>query len=292
MKKKIPLKKLIKKWFDSLPLSDEQYAKVRYFYTFHQVLNLNAPKTFNEKIHWLNLSGHLLKYTSLADKYAVREYVSKKIGNQYLNELYGLYNHETDIDFSKLPQKFVLKTTHGSHWNILCKDKSRLDENAIIGQLRKWLNMNFYKTHRETVYKNIPPRIICEKYIQDENQNIPIDYKYLCFNGQVQFMNIIFDRFTNLNGSYYDRDWKICPFNEYHITDHEIIKKPKNFEKMKEIAEALAEGIPFVRVDLYDVNSNILFGEMTFIPDAGYTKYQPSEWDNILGTYLNLPVNI
>jgi hypothetical protein len=240
---------LIKKCFDLLPLNDRQYVKTKYFIKNQRFLNLKSPKTFNEKLHWLNLSGYWNKYASLADKYAVREYVTTKIGSQYLNELYGVYNNEAEIDFRVLPQKFVLKATHGSGWNILCKDKSKLDIEATRRQCGKWLNMNFYRLHRETIYKNIPPRIICERYLEYVDKRNLIDYKFLCFHGRVQFINVIFDRFTNLTGNYYDRDWIICPFRDDPYSP-EILNKPKNFERMKEIAETLAEGQPFVRVDL------------------------------------------
>jgi len=289
MKKSRILKKWIKKWFDLLPLSDEQHVKAMYFYKLRRKLNLNSPKSFNEKLHWLNLSGYLEKYSPLADKYTVREYVTSKIGSQYLNELYGVYNNVAEIDFSVLPQKFVLKATHGSNWNILCKDKNKLDLEATKRQLGKWLNTNYYRKYRETVYKNIPPKIICEHFLEDENLNDLIDYKFLCFHGRVQFIDVLFNRSTAISEIFYDRDWIICPFVTDTPNNPVNLGKSKNFEKMKEIAEILAEGIPFVRIDLYNVNSTILFGEMTFLPMGGYEKFHPNEWDYKLGTYLDLP---
>ena len=285
------LKKWIKKGFDLLPLSDEQFVKVMYFYKFQRLLNIRSPQTFTEKLHWLNLSGYLEKYTTLADKYAVREYVASKIGGEYLNELYGVYTNAEEIDFDALPEKFVLKATHGSTWNILCKDKNKLDLEETKRQLMKWLGTNYYRRYRETVYKNIPPRIICEHYLEDENQNDIKDYKYFCFNGRVKIVKIEIDRFTNFTRYYYDRNWVIWPFKNDPNKSPAIMEKPKNFERMKEIAETLAEGIPFVRIDLFNIGSTILFGEMTFSPSAGYGKIRPEGWDYELGKYLDLPAN-
>lgn len=291
MKKNHTLKKWAKKWFDSLPLSDEQYVRAMYFYKFQRLLNLNPPRTFYEKLHWLNLSDYLEKYTSLADKYTVREFVTSKVGSQYLIELYGVYNNEAEINFGVLPRKFVLKATHGSGWNIFCKDKNKLDEEAAKIQLREWLNKNYYRKYRERIYKNISPRIICERFMEDENQNDLIEYDFFCFHGCVQFIIVDLDRLTAHTSYFYDKDWNIWPLREDPYNP-KILEKPKNFERMKEIAEALAEGIPFVRIDLYDVNTTIYFGEMTFTPNAGYGKNRPVGWDYKLGTYLNLPVNI
>jgi len=285
------IKKWIKGWFDCLPLTDEQYVKSMYFYKLQRLLKLNPPKTFNEKLHWLNLSGYLEKYTSLVDKYAVREYVSSRIGSQYLNELYGVYNNEAEIDFGVLPHKFILKATHGSNWNIFCEDKNKLDLEATKIQLREWLNIDFYRRYRERIYKNIPPRIICERFLEDEDHNDLIDYKFFCFHGRVQFIDVLFDRSTDMSEIFYDRDWIICPFVTDTPNNPVNMEKPENFDKMKEIAEILAEGIPFVRIDLYNVNTKIFFGEMTFTPSGGYEKFHPYECDYKLGTYLNLPVN-
>ena len=289
------LKKWIKKWFDSLPLSDEQHIRAMYLYKFQRLLNLTTPRTFNEKIHWLNLSGYLEKYTSLVDKYAVREYVSSRIGSQYLNELYGVYNNEAEIDFGVLPHKFILKATHGSNWNIFCEDKNKLDLEATRRQLGEWLKTNYYTKYRETPYKNIPPKIICERLLEGENQDYVTYYKFLSFNGRVQFIRVVYNWFAEGTdysaGIYHYKDWGICPFRDNPFST-EILEKPKNLEEMKEIAEALADRIPFVRVDLFNVNTTILFGEMTFTPNAGFGKIRPPEWDYILGTYLNLPVDI
>lgn len=272
-----------------MPLSDRQFNEVMYLHYFHQTLHLDPPVTFNEKIQWLKLFGSKAIYTSLVDKYAVRKYVASKIGSQYLNELYGVFNHEFDIDFDVLPQSFVLKATHGSGWNILCRDKSQFDINAAQRQLRKWLETNFYRASREPNYKRVPPRIICERFLEDEKQKSLLDYKFFCFHGHVQFVQVDFDRFVNHTRNMYDRNWVLCPFTFLYSNNPLKLKRPENFETMIEVAEALAGEMPFVRVDLYNVASMILFGELTFTPESGFGTFKPAEWDYRLGTFLQLP---
>lgn len=285
------LKEYLKKLFCYLPLSDRQFIELLYLNYFHHPLHLDPPVTFNEKIQWLKLFGSTEFYTNLVDKYAVREFVASRIGNQYLNDLYGVFDHESDIDFGILPNRFVLKATHGSGWNIFCKDKSQFDSETARRQMRKWLASNFYRVSREPNYKNISPRIICEHYIEDENHMGLLDYKFFCFHGHVQYIQVDFDRYVNHTRNMYDTNWILCPFTYIYPNNPQNLKKPNNYATMVEVAEALAGEIPFVRVDLYNVASTILFGELTFTPESGFGTFHPAEWDYNLGTYLHLPNN-
>ena len=282
------VKKFLRRWVLALPWSDRQFNELTYWHNFGRPLHLNPPVTFNEKIQWLKLYGSTEMCTSLVDKFAVREYVALRIGSQYLNELYGLFDHETDIDFDSLPQKFVLKATHGSGWNILCRDKSQFDVDDARKRLKKWLESNFYRVSRELNYKKIPPRIICERFLEDENKNL-LDYKFFCFDGRVEVIQMDFDRYMDHTRNMYDRNWDLCPFIFIYPNNSLKLKRPENLEKMIEIAETLAGEMPFVRVDLYNLSSKIYFGEMTFTPESGLGKFEPAEWDYKLGTYLPIP---
>jgi hypothetical protein len=235
------------------------------------------------------LFGSYEKLFSLVDKYAVREYVTSRIGSQYLNELYGVFDHEFEIDFNALPKKFVLKATHGSGWNILCKDKSQFDGEAARKQLKKWLGTNYYRVCREPNYKNVPPRIICERFLEDDEQKSLLDYKFFCFNGHVQFVQVDFDRFTNHTRNMYDRNWDLCPFTFLYPNNPLKLVRPENYEEMIEVAEELAGEIPFVRVDLYNVTTKIVFGELTFTPESGFGSFNPTDGDTKLGMHLRLP---
>jgi len=277
--------------FYKLPLSEKHFIEILYFYYLRRLLKLNPPRTFNEKIQWLKLYGCNEQYTALADKYAVREYVRKKIGGQYLNELFGVYDDESEIDFDVLPQKFVLKANHGCGWNIFCRDKNKLDINAAKSQLGQWLRMNYFKPGRDPIYKNIPPKIVCECLLEDENRNDLVDYKFYCFHGHVQFVYVI-TRSIHIptTANMFDKDWVLIPLISVYPNNPIPLERPEDFERMNKVAEVLANGIPLVRVDLYYVNSRIIFGELTFSDGDGYGIISPVEWDYKLGEYLHLPV--
>jgi len=259
-------------------------------------MDLDNPLSFNEKILLMNLSGYFERYSHLVDKYEVRKYVEKKVGGRILTKLYGVYDHESQIDFCVFPQKFVLKATHGSHWNILCPNKTTFDEDAARKRFGEWLGMNYYKLHRERLYKAIPPMIISEQFIEHDDVKDQLIYEIFCFDGRVEFTQVVYNRFTKcednfLTGIYYDRNWKICPFKD-RVFSSKTIDRPGNYNKMVEIAETLAEDKPFVRVDLYSIKDQILFGELTFMPAAGYWKFIAPEWDYVVGNMLHLPAEI
>lgn len=263
---------------------EKLYIKRRFNKTFGCELKWENPKTFNGKIQWLKLHDRNPLYTKLADKYEVRTYVEEKIGSSYLNELHGVWTSHTDINFNTLPNQFIFKTTHGSNWNIICHSKSDLKIPAARKRLKKWLSKNYYDLGREWVYKDILPRIICEKYLGPEI----LDYKIFCFNGEPTLIQIDVDRYSNHRRIFYDVKWNIQLFTVHYPKYAVAIPKPGNLDEMIYVACKLSKNIPFVRVDLYSINGIVLFGEMTFFPGNGFEKFLPEECDYEVGRYLNL----
>ena len=259
-------------------------------------LYLNNPKTFNEKLQWLKLYDRKPEYTMMVDKYKVREYIKEKLGKEYLIPLLGVWDKAEDIDFDKLPNQFVLKCNHNSGLGMyICKDKSKLTENqikAIRKNLTKGLQQDYYLTGREWPYKNVPRKIIAEKYMEDETGQLR-DYKFYCFNGEPKIIMINSDReIGKTKADYFD-----MAFNWLDLKwgyEHALVKplKPINFEKMKEFAVVLSKNIPELRVDFYEVNNKIYFGELTFFDGSGFDKIEPKEWDKIFGNWIELPTNI
>lgn len=258
-------------------------------------LNLDNPTTFNEKLQWLKLYNRRPEYTIMVDKYKVRDYISEKIGDEYLIPLIGVWDDPDDIDFDTLPNQFVLKCNHNSGLGMcICKDKNSLDISKVRSDLRKGLKQDYYLTGREWPYKNVPRKIIAEKYITDETGTNLRDYKFYCFDGKAKVVGIYQDRNTDkeTTGDFFDMDFNWLDFT-FNMTNAKVKpSKPNHFEKMKEIAEILSEGIPHVRVDLYLSNDKIYFGELTFFDGSGFDKIEPIEWDIKLGEWINLPEKI
>jgi len=272
-------------------LPNRRLLKIRYRYYTDEKLNLENPKKFNEKIMWLKLHFHVPILTQLADKFLVREYVLKKIGNQYLNELYEVYYNVDAINFDELPNSFVLKGVHGSSLNLIVKDKSKLDIKAAKSAMRKWMkHCQYKKVGLEWAYKNIEPKIIAEKYLEEEGKDVLYDYKFFCFNGEPKFLQIDIERGTKDFRCFYDLDWTQLPFSVLNKTLFDCnVHKPSNFEEMKTLAKILADELPFVRVDFYSVNNKTIFGEMTFYPGDGKEIFTPYKYNSIIGDYLTLP---
>ena len=260
-------------------------------------LDLENPKTFNEKLQWLKLHDHNPLYTTMVDKYAVKKYVSDKIGEQYIIPTFGVWEHFDEIDFDKLPNQFVLKCTHDSGSVVVVSDKSKLDKAAAKYKLENGLRYNYYYTCYEWPYKNVPPRIIAEKFMVDEKQSESgmdnmTDYKFMCFNGIVRCVFTCTDRRSDdgLKVTFFDNDWKQLPFERhYPAAAAGSIKRPNQFGLMKQLAEKLSENIPFVRVDFYEINNQVYFGELTFYPGAGMEEFSPEKYDYILGEWIKLP---
>jgi hypothetical protein len=254
-------------------------------------LNFQNPIGFNQKIQWLKIHDRNPVYTTLADKYLVKQHVGETIGKEYVVPLYGVFDSVDHIDYSLLPNRFVLKTTHSSSAVIICKDKSKLNFKRTNKQLRKWLKEEYFWYAREWAYKNIKPRIICEELLIDEAGRELKDYKFFCFNGKVKCFKIDFGRFIEHRANYFDVQGRLLPFGEVLCPpkfDMQL-EMPYNLNKMIELSEKLSSEYPFVRVDFYNVNGDIYFGEMTFYPAGGLGKFQPDNYDELLGKWLQLP---
>lgn len=267
------------------------YIKIRFYEHLNKKLNLDSPETFNEKLQWLKVNNRKNEYTQMVDKFRVRNFVREKIGPEYLIPLVGgPWRNADEIEYSELPDKFVLKCNHDSASVVICKDKKTFDIYGTNEKLNKALKFNYYWLSREWPYKNIVPCIIAEKYMEDESEQDLKDYKFFCFNGVVKFYKIDFDRFTNHHANYYDCEGHILPFGE-EICPPDFNRKleiPQNINEMILLAAKLSKGIPFVRIDFYNINGKIYFGEITFFPAAGFGKFIPDEWDKILGDWIKI----
>lgn len=271
-------------------IPDKLYIQIRYFFYFKKFCNLSQPETFNEKIQWLKLYNRKPIYTVMVDKYAVKEYVANLIGEEHIIPTIGVWDSFDEIDFNKLPPQFVLKCTHDSGSMALCKDKSVFDIPKARKMLQKSLKTNYYLRAREWPYLNVPHRIIAEKYMEDESGELK-DYKFFCFDGEVKALYIATERNskTETKFDFFDTDFNHLPFTQTHPNSDKIIEKPKCFEQMKHLASILSRGIPHVRVDFYEVNEKVYFGELTFSHMSGCHRFEPSEWDKHFGDWITLP---
>ena len=274
-------------------LSDRTYIKMYYLFSMGKRLDLNNPKTFNEKLNWLKLYDRNPLYTTLVDKYAVKHWVTERIGKQYVIPTYGVWNSFDEIDFDILPVKFVLKTTHGggSVGVVICKDKSTFDKASARSKLESSMKISGYDTVREWPYKNVPRRIIAEKYINSEvsTNGLP-DYKFFCFDGVVKALFVATDRaIGDVKFDFFDANFKHLDLYQRHPMSGKVISKPDSFEEMKYIASRLSKGLPSARVDLYYVNGKVYFGEITFFHHAGVVPFHPEKWDEIFGSWITLP---
>ena len=271
-------------------LTDKAFLKFKYRLYTGKKLNLDNPQSFNEKLQWLKLYNREDIYTTMVDKYEVKKYVADIIGEEYIIPTLGVYDNFDDIDFEKLPNEFVIKCTHDSGGLVIVKDKSKLDKKNAKKKINKSLKKNFYYIGREWPYKNIVPRIIIEKYMVDESGYELKDYKFFCFNGKVKMMFIATDRnaSTDTCFDFYNEKFEHLPFTNGHPNSTKKIKKPHNFDEMIILAEKLSKGIPHVRVDFYNINGKIYFGELTFFHWSGFVPFDPEEWDNKLGEMIDI----
>ena len=275
-------------------IPDSIYLKIKFKLTMRDKLNLRNPKTFNEKLQWLKLNDRKPEYTNTVDKYEVRKYIAEKIGEEYLIPLLGVWDKYEDIDFEQLPNQFVLKPNHTSGNVYICKDKSKINYKELEKEVNSWLKREYYWVHREWPYKNIKPRIICEKYMVDESGVELKDYKFMCFNGDVRcsFVGLNRNSPSGLNVDFYDLDWKPMPFERHYPNSGLIIPKPQNYNKMIKISELLSKDIIFVRVDFYETNGRLYFGELTFFPGSGFEEFTPEYFDYLLGSWIELPTKV
>lgn len=273
-------------------MDDEAYLKRKYKACMGKELNLDSPRTFNEKLQWLKLHDRKPEYTMMVDKYAVKKYVADIIGEKYIIPTLGVWNHFDEIDFDKLPNQFVLKCTHDSGGLVICKDKDKLDLKAARQKIEKSLKQNYYWSGREWPYKDVKPRIIAEQYIEDNKEGFLTDYKFFCFNGKMKCMYVSVNSHTAKQKiQFFDRNYNLLPIrrDDYLVLD-KIPKKPNRLDDMIKIAEQLSRNIPHTRIDFYYIQNRIYFGEITFFTGSGFIPFSEKKWDYKLGSWIKLPI--
>lgn len=280
-------------------LSDVIYIKIVYYLTMRKKLDLNNPRMFSEKIQWLKLFDHRKEYITMVDKIAVKTYVSSVIGERYIIPTLGVWDRPEDIDWNVLPDKFVLKTTHGGGniGVIICKDKKSLDRQKVIEKLNISLKQNIFQSLREWPYKNVPRRILAEQYVEPDTKDSDLpDYKWFCFNGEPLYCQVIQNRSFKETIDFFDTEWNHQEFVGLSSVSGFKARcaavsptKPANLEKQIRIARELSKNIPFARIDLYQTKSEIFFGEITFYPKSGLGYFTPNQYNYLLGDKLILP---
>lgn len=279
-----------KGYFNWMP--DKAYVKLNYWSVIGKRLNLKNPVTYCEKLQWIKLYDHNPDYNRMVDKYTAKEFAAERIGWDHIIPTLGVWDRIEDVDFDALPERFVIKTTHDSGGVVICKDKSKLDIAAAKTKLSKSLTRNFYRYTREWPYKDVKPRIIAEEYIEDKRSGELHDYKFYCFNGECKIMLVISDR-ENPDGfkvDFFDMDQNFLEVKFEH-QDRSVVppKLPDTFNEMRRLAEILSKDIPHVRVDFYEIEGRILFGEMTFFSSSGTNPFCPEEWNIRAGSWITLP---
>ena len=272
-------------------MDDEKYISKKYHSIMGKKLNLDHPTTFNEKLQWLKINDRNPLYSSLVDKYEVKQLVQSKISDCGIIKTIGVWNSFDQINFDLLPERFVLKCTHDRGSYFVCRNKAMINKMQLKKKYKTALNKNFYYYGREWPYKDVKPRIIAEEYIENVDRGDLYDYKFFCFNGQVNCYKIDFNRQSKHQANYFDRDSNLLRFGEVICPpdyDH-TFSVGEEIPKMISYAEKLSNGIPFVRVDFYYCENKIYFGELTFFPASGWGKFEPSSADLILGNWLELP---
>ena len=276
-------------FFDWMP--DEPYLQLQYWARLNRRLNLKNPQTYNEKLQWLKLHDRKPEYSRMVDKYEVKKYVSDRIGEEYIIPNLGVWERFEDIDFEALPDQFVLKCTHDSGGLVIVREKAKLDVAAAKAKIEGSLKQQYYLQGREWPYKNVKPRIIAEKYMENQNSRSLCDYKFYCFNGEPKYLYISegLEDHETAKISFLTLDWAFAEFNRSDFRPfEELPPKPQSFDRMVELARKLSAGNAFLRVDLYEVRGQIYFSELTFTPCGGYMPFVPESWDLKLGELIDL----
>lgn len=269
-------------------LSDVDFLKRKYKALMKKELNLDNPQMFNEKLQWLKLHDHNPEYTRIVDKITFKEFITEKIGSEYTVPTLGVWDNFDDIDFSKLPDKFVLKCNHDSGGLVICKDKSKLNKKKARRKINNSLKRNFYMQGREWPYNDVKPRILAEEFL--EMPDGITEYKLFSFNGRTEIV-LVCKGVAHTEGrtnTFFDRDFNRIPVENVLKNQTEPEEKPAEYDKLLEIADKLSEGIPQVRVDFYIINGRIYLGEMTFYHNSGFAPFTPEEWDYKFGEYIDL----
>lgn len=269
--------------------SDEKVLKFIYWFSLGKKPDTQNPVTYTEKMQWLKLNDRKDIYTSMVDKRAAKDFISERIGDEHIIPALGVWEHFSEIDFDKLPDSFVLKCTHDSGSCIICKSKQDFDKEKYSAYFEERLHRNYYFNYREWPYKNIPPQIIAEPLIHSRDAEFLTDYKFFCFNGNPQFVFITQENSKLPYADIFDMEFNRVPFSLGDPTSDSVISRPTHFEEMRDMAVKLSAGIPHLRVDFYVVDDIVYVGELTFFHSAGFPKIEPPEWDEIIGSWLNLP---
>jgi len=273
--------------------NDERYLRWYYYLNMHKSLNLMTPTTYNEKLNWLKLYDHNPLYTVLVDKLKVKDYVTEKIGAEHVIPTLGVWKRAEEIEWDKLPNRFVLKTTQGGG-NIgvmICRDKSKFDKVRAIKNMTAALKQDLYSSSREWPYKNVEPLVFAEEYMEDEHGELR-DYKFFCFNGKCKMLFVATERQTRKEPffNFFDEHYNLLPIKQGHPVNSDVPERPNGFDELIRVAEQLSEGIQHVRMDLYVINGKVYFGEYTFYHFGGVVPFEPAEWDEKIGSWLTLPV--
>lgn len=274
-------------------IKDEKYLKLMYWASIGKKLNLDNPKTFNEKLQWLKLHDRKPEYSAMVDKYEAKKWISTRIGEEYVIPTFGVWNSFDEIDFNTLPNRFVLKCTHDSGGIVICKNKETFDRKKAKRIIEKSLKRNYYLVGREYPYKNIKPRIIAEQYMEDSNTEELRDYKIFTFDGIAKALFIVSNRQSGkTTADYFDINFEPLDFSWGYPQSTVKPQRPTSFSEMVEVAEQIAKGTTELRVDFYEVNGKTYFGEMTFFDGSGFDKFDPEEWDLRFGQMIKLPNSV
>ena len=269
----------------------EAYLKAKFYLKNKKHLNLKEPKEFADKIQWLKLNYYKQNYQKYVDKFEVRAFIKEKIGEKYLNDLIAVYDNVEDISLDTLPQKFVLKGTHGSGYNIIVNDKSKLNWDKAKSKLKTYIKTNYFNKYKEFIYKDIKPRIVAEKYLDQLDNDHIVDYKFMCFHGEPKFIHVKTFENDRIKEAYYTINWeKIEPevISQNHLKG--AIKKPANFDEMIGVSKTLSDGFIFIRVDLYAIGSRVYFGELTFFHKGGMKRNYIESLNKVMGDLIQLPI--
>ena len=273
-------------------IPDKVYLNLMFLKHFHRLINFRNPKTFNEKLQWLKLYDRNPLYTKLVAKLEVKKYVAETIGEEYVSPTLGVWEKPEDIDFDSLPDQFVLKWNHDSGSVVICKDKSKFNKEEAIAKLQHGKKYNGFWYGREWPYKNVKPYVFAEKYMEDSQTKELRDYKFFCFNGNVKLLFVATDRYTldcETKFDFFDADFAHLALLNGHPNAEITPVKPKSFDLMKALAASLSASIPHLRVDFYEVDGKVYFGEFTFFHYSGFVPFEPKSWDDTLGEWLELP---
>jgi hypothetical protein len=283
------------KYMASHYVPEKVYLHLVYLWRFGRWANLRQPATLNEKLHWKKLHDYRPFHTTISDKYAVREWVAGRIGESYLIPLIAVLERVEDLDWTRLPDSCIIKATHASGQNVMVRGKHLLQETQVRNQLRRWMRQNHYYLSKEPQYRNITPRLIVEQLLTDPEGQIPMDFKFHCFHGRVETIQVDIDRFGDHRRNFYDANWKLLPFtwsawgkNGPHWPNGRAVERPARLEEMIGVAQALAQEFDYIRVDLFNCRERVYFGELTLHHGGGWERFDPPGYDLYFGNKLNL----